>query len=74
MVRTGEAGPKGISTVVVEKGMEGLSFGAAEHKMGWNAQPTALVNFDDCRVPVANRVGAEGEGFRIAMAGLDEGG
>jgi len=73
MVRTGDGGPKGISTIVVEKGMPGLSFGAAEHKMGWNAQPTAMVNFDDCRVPAANRVGAEGEGFRIAMAGLDGG-
>jgi alkylation response protein AidB-like acyl-CoA dehydrogenase len=73
MVRTGQAGPKGISTIVVEKGMPGLTFAAPEHKMGWNAQPTALVNFDDCRVPVANRVGAEGEGFRIAMSGLDGG-
>jgi alkylation response protein AidB-like acyl-CoA dehydrogenase len=73
MVRTGGAGPKGISTLVVEKGTPGLSFGAVEHKMGWNAQPTAQVNFDDCRVPVANRVGAEGEGFRIAMSGLDGG-
>jgi alkylation response protein AidB-like acyl-CoA dehydrogenase len=73
MVRTGEGGPKGISTLVVEKEAPGLSFGAPEHKMGWNAQPTALVNFDDCRVPVANRVGAEGEGFRIAMSGLDGG-
>jgi alkylation response protein AidB-like acyl-CoA dehydrogenase len=73
MVRTGEAGPKGVSTIVVEKGMPGLSFGAPERKMGWNAQPTALVNFDDCRVPVANRVGAEGEGFKIAMSGLDGG-
>jgi alkylation response protein AidB-like acyl-CoA dehydrogenase len=73
MVRTGEAGPKGISTLVVEKGAPGLSFGAPEHKMGWNAQPTALVNFDDCRVPVANRVGEEGEGFKIAMSGLDGG-
>jgi len=73
MVRTGSEGPKGISTLVVEAGTPGLSFGAQEKKMGWNAQPTAQVNFDDCRVPVANRVGAEGEGFRIAMAGLDGG-
>ncbi len=73
MVRTGEAGPKGVSTLVVEKGTPGLSFGPPERKMGWNAQPTALVNFDDCRVPAANRVGAEGEGFRIAMSGLDGG-
>jgi len=73
MVRTGEAGPRGISCVVVEKGTPGLSFGAAERKMGWNSQPTALVNFSGCRVPVANRIGAEGEGFRIAMTGLDGG-
>jgi len=73
MVRTGGEGPKGVSTLVVEAGTPGLSFGAQEKKMGWNAQPTAMVNFDDCRVPVANRVGAEGEGFRIAMAGLDGG-
>ena len=73
MVRTGGDGPKGVSTLVVEKGTPGLSFGAPERKMGWNAQPTAVVNFDDCRVPVDNRVGAEGEGFRIAMSGLDGG-
>ncbi len=73
MVRTGGDGPKGVSTVVVEKRTPGLSFGAPERKMGWNAQPTAVVNFDDCRVPVENRVGAEGEGFRIAMSGLDGG-
>ncbi|MDA8248711.1 MAG: acyl-CoA dehydrogenase family protein [Rhodospirillales bacterium] len=73
MVRTGEAGPRGISCVVVEKGTPGLSFGAPERKMGWNSQPTALVNFADCVVPVANRIGAEGEGFRIAMMGLDGG-
>jgi alkylation response protein AidB-like acyl-CoA dehydrogenase len=73
MVRTGGPGPKGISTLVVENGTPGLSFGAQEKKMGWNAQPTAMVNFDDCRVPLANQVGAEGEGFRIAMAGLDGG-
>ena len=73
MVRTGEPGPRGVSTIVVEKGAPGLSFGAQEKKLGWNAQPTAQVNFDDCRVPVANRVGGEGEGFRIAMSGLDGG-
>jgi hypothetical protein len=73
MVRTGADGPKGISTLVVEKGTKGLSFGKPEKKMGWNAQPTAIVNFEDCRVPVANRLGAEGEGFRIAMMGLDGG-
>ncbi len=73
MCRTGAEGAKGISTLVVEKGTPGLSFGANEKKMGWNAQPTAMVNFDDCRVPVENRVGQEGEGFRFAMMGLDGG-
>jgi alkylation response protein AidB-like acyl-CoA dehydrogenase len=73
MARTGGPGPKGISAILVEKGTPGLSFGAQEKKMGWNAQPTAMVNFDDCRVPAGNRVGGEGEGFRIAMAGLDGG-
>jgi alkylation response protein AidB-like acyl-CoA dehydrogenase len=73
MVRTGEDGPKGVSCLVVEKGMKGLSFGKKERKMGWNSQPTAQVIFEDCRVPVANRIGAEGEGFKIAMAGLDGG-
>jgi alkylation response protein AidB-like acyl-CoA dehydrogenase len=73
MARTGGAGPKGISAFVVEMGTPGLSFGAQERKMGWNAQPTAQVNLDDCRIPAANRIGEEGEGFRIAMAGLDGG-
>src|SRR5271163_1748076 len=73
MVRTGEDGPKGISCIVVEKGTPGLSFGKKERKMGWNSQPTAQVIFEDCRVPIANRIGAEGEGFRIAMMGLDGG-
>jgi hypothetical protein len=73
MARTGADGPKGISTFVVEKGTKGLSFGKPEKKMGWNAQPTAIVTFEDCRVPAANRIGAEGEGFRIAMMGLDGG-
>lgn len=73
MVRTGDAGPKGISCVVVEKGTEGLSFGAPEKKLGWNASPTAQVIFDNVRVPVENRVGAEGDGFKFAMAGLDGG-
>ncbi len=73
MVRTGDPGPKGISCLVVEKGSPGLSFGKKERKLGWNTQPTAMVNFDDCRVPVANRLGAEGEGFAIAMMGLDGG-
>ncbi len=73
MVRTGEAGPKGISTLIVEKDTPGLSFGANEHKMGWNAQPTAAVIFEDCKVPVSNRLGNEGDGFAIAMSGLDGG-
>ncbi|MBD3760760.1 acyl-CoA dehydrogenase family protein [Rhizorhabdus sp.] len=73
MVRTGEDGPKGISCLVIDKDMPGVTFGAQERKLGWHSQPTAQVNFDGVRVPVANRVGAEGEGFRIAMAGLDGG-
>ena len=73
MVRTGQDGPKGISCLVVENGNPGLSFGAPERKLGWNASPTAQVIFDNVRVPVANRVGAEGDGFRFAMAGLDGG-
>ena len=73
MVRTGEDGPKGISCLVIEKDMPGVSFGAPEKKLGWHSQPTAQVNFDDVRVSVANRVGGEGEGFRIAMTGLDGG-
>jgi alkylation response protein AidB-like acyl-CoA dehydrogenase len=73
MLRTGEEGPRGISAIVVEKGTPGLSFGANERKLGWNSQPTALVNFENCRVPAANRLGAEGDGFKIAMMGLDGG-
>jgi alkylation response protein AidB-like acyl-CoA dehydrogenase len=73
MVRTGAAGPKGISCIVVEKGAKGLSYGAQEKKLGWKSQPTAMVNFENCRVPVENLIGKEGEGFRIAMAGLDGG-
>jgi len=73
MVRTGDAGPKGISCLVIDKGAEGLSFGAPEKKLGWNASPTAQVIFDNVRVPAENRVGAEGDGFKFAMAGLDGG-
>ena len=73
MVRTGEAGPRGISCLVIEKGAKGLSFGKKEEKLGWHSQPTATVIFEDCRVPVANRLGREGEGFAIAMMGLDGG-
>jgi alkylation response protein AidB-like acyl-CoA dehydrogenase len=73
MVRTGEGGAAGISTLAIEKDTPGLSFGAEEKKMGWNAQPTRQVIFEDARVPVANRLGEEGIGFKIAMAGLDGG-
>lgn len=73
MVRSGEDGPKGISTVIVEDGTPGLSFGAKEQKMGWLSQPTAQVQFDDCLVPMDNRIGEEGKGFTYAMAGLDGG-
>ena len=73
MARTGEGGPRGISTIVVEKGTPGLSYGAQEKKLGWNTQPTAMLMFENCRVPVSNRIGAEGQGFKIAMAGLDGG-
>jgi len=73
MVRTGADGPKGISCLVIEKDMPGVSFGAQEKKLGWHSQPTAQVNFDEVRVPVENLVGGEGEGFRIAMMGLDGG-
>ena len=73
MVRTGEDGPKGISCLVIDKDTPGVSFGANERKLGWHSQPTRQVTFDNVRVPVANRLGAEGEGFRIAMMGLDGG-
>lgn len=73
MVRTGEDGPKGISCMVIEKDMEGVSFGAQEKKLGWNSQPTAALILDKVRVPKENILGAEGEGFAIAMNGLDGG-
>ena len=73
VLRTNMRGPKGISCIVVEKGTPGLSFGAPEKKLGWHTQPTAMVMFENCRVPAANLIGQEGEGFRIAMAGLDGG-
>jgi hypothetical protein len=73
MLRTGGPGAGGISTLVVEKGTPGLSFGKQEEKLGWNSQPTAAVIFENCRVPVANRLGPEGHGFKIAMMGLDGG-
>jgi alkylation response protein AidB-like acyl-CoA dehydrogenase len=73
MVRTGDDGHGGISCMVIEKDMPGVSFGANERKLGWHSQPTATVNFEDVRVPVENLVGEEGQGFKIAMAGLDGG-
>ncbi len=73
MVRTGEEGHGGISCMVIEKDMPGVSFGANERKLGWHSQPTATVSFEDVRVPVENLVGDEGQGFKIAMAGLDGG-
>jgi alkylation response protein AidB-like acyl-CoA dehydrogenase len=73
MVRTGGEGPKGVSAMLVEDGTPGLSFGANERKMGWKAQPTSEVRFDDCKVPADRLVGEEGQGFRYAMAGLDGG-
>jgi alkylation response protein AidB-like acyl-CoA dehydrogenase len=73
MVRTGASGAGGISALVIEKDAPGLSFGAEEKKMGWNAQPTRQVIFEDCRIPAANRLGPEGAGFKIAMSGLDGG-
>ena len=73
MVRTCEEGPRGISALVIEKDMPGVSFGANERKLGWHSQPTRQVMFDNVRVPAENIVGGEGEGFRIAMMGLDGG-
>jgi alkylation response protein AidB-like acyl-CoA dehydrogenase len=73
MVRTGEDGPKGISCLAIEKDMPGVSFGAPEKKLGWHSQPTAALILEDVRVPAENLVGGEGEGFRIAMMGLDGG-
>ncbi len=73
MARTGGDGPRGISAMVVPAGTPGLSFGAPEHKMGWKAQPTAQVQFDDCVIPAENLIGDEGRGFAYAMAGLDGG-
>jgi alkylation response protein AidB-like acyl-CoA dehydrogenase len=73
MLRTGADGSRGISCLVAERGTPGLSFGKPERKLGWNSQPTAQVIFEDCLVPQANRLGAEGEGFRFAMMGLDGG-
>lgn len=73
MLRTGGPGPKGISALLVPADAEGISYGKKEEKMGWNAQPTRMISFDNVRVPVANRLGEEGQGFAIAMEGLDGG-
>ncbi|MCG7533409.1 acyl-CoA dehydrogenase [Pseudoalteromonas rubra] len=73
MARTGEDGPKGISAFVVPADAEGVIYGKAEEKMGWNAQPTRLVTFENVRIPAANLMGKEGEGFKFAMQGLDGG-
>ena len=73
MVRTGEEGPRGISTLVIDGKTPGVSYGKQEKKLGWNSQPTAMTMFDNARVPVANRLGEEGDGFKIAMMGLDGG-
>ncbi len=73
MARTSDDGARGVSAFLVDNGTPGLSFGKNEEKMGWRAQPTAMVNFDDCRIPAENKIGPEGEGFKFAMAGLDGG-
>jgi len=73
MLRTGDGGPKGISALLIPADTAGISYGKKEDKMGWNAQPTRSITFDQVRVPVANRLGAEGQGFAIAMEGLDGG-
>lgn len=73
MLRTGDAGPKGISALLIPADATGISYGKKEEKMGWNAQPTRMISFENVRVPVANRLGEEGQGFAIAMEGLDGG-
>lgn len=73
MTRTGAEGPRGITALLIPADAEGVGYGKKEHKMGWNAQPTRMVTFDNVRVPVANRLGEEGQGFAIAMEGLDGG-
>ena len=73
MLRTGGPGPKGISCVVIPSGTEGIQFGHNLHKMGWNSQPTREIVFDNVRVPIGHRLGEEGDGFKIAMKGLDGG-
>jgi hypothetical protein len=73
MTRTGDAGPKGVTALLIPADAEGVGYGKKEDKMGWNAQPTRMVTFDNVQVPVANRLGNEGQGFAIAMEGLDGG-
>ena len=73
MVRTGDSSHRGISCLLIEKDTPGVTFGANEHKLGWHSQPTAMVNFEDAKIPVSNLIGNEGDGFKIAMAGLDGG-
>ena len=73
MLRTGGAGPKGITALAIPADSEGITYGKKEEKMGWNAQPTRMISFDNVRVPLANRLGNEGQGFAIAMEGLDGG-
>ena len=73
MLRTGDAGPKGVTAVLVPADAKGISYGKNEHKMGWNAQPTRAITFDDVRIPKKYRLGEEGQGFSIAMDGLDGG-
>src|SRR5699024_1401001 len=73
MVRTGDAGPSGVSAFAIAADAPGISYGRNEPKMGWHSQPTRMITFDDVRVPAANRLGEEGDGFPIAMQGLDGG-
>lgn len=68
-----KTGAKEVSCLILEDGMEGLSYGANEHKMGWNCQPTRVVSFDDVKVPKENLLGSQGQGFKIALSGLDGG-
>ena len=73
MTRTADSGPKGVTALLIPADAEGIEYGKKEHKMGWNAQPTRMITFDNVRVPVSNRLGEEGQGFAIAMEGLDGG-
>ena len=73
MTRTADSGPKGVTALLIPADAEGIEYGKKEHKMGWNAQPIRMITFDNVRVPVSNRLGEEGQGFAIAMEGLDGG-